>query len=296
MRHALENHRLSIAIAETGAELASIVNLKTGQEYMWQADPEVWGSSAPVLFPIIGVLKDGETTIEGETYHIPKHGMVRHNKNLELFYHSQDRITFRMCWNEENLETYPYKVDFRVTYRLRNEHVIVYHEITNEDEKPVFFCLGGHPAFRVPFHEGDRYEDYFLRFEDEENSGSYTVTKAGTLSTDKRSVPWRAGKILPLTHELFENDALVFDDLNSNSIILESHLNGPVLKVDYAGWTHLGIWAKPEGDFVCIEPWMGLSDFENSDGQFVNKEGIIELAPGETYEMSYDIKILGQAV
>ena len=280
MRQTLQNHRLKIAVEEVGAELASIVNLETGNEYMWQADPEVWGSHAPVLFPIIGVLKDGETFIEGEKYSIPKHGLVRRNDKLELFYHSNDRLTFRMSADEENLKHYPYKVDFRVTYRLRNEHVIVYHEITNEDERPIYFCLGGHPAFRVPHFADDRYEDHFLRFEEPENSVSHVVTDQGTIGPDTRSVPWRAGNILPLTHDLFDNDALVFKDLNSPSVILESAVNGPILKVDYAGWTHLGIWAKPNGDFVCIEPWMGLSDPYDSDKQFVNKEGIIELAPG----------------
>ena len=292
MRQTLQNHRLKIEIQEKGAELASIVNLANGNEYMWQADPNVWGSHAPVLFPIIGTLKGGTTQIQGNTYRIPKHGLVRRNDQLELFYHSEDRVTFRMNYTPENLEHYPYKADFRVTYRLRNEHVIVYHEITNEDDQPIYFCLGGHPAFRVPHFADDRYEDYFLRFESAENSASHTVTDEGTIGPDTREVPWEAGNILPLTHDLFANDALVFKDLNSASVVLESQVNGPVLKVDYAGWTHLGVWAKPDGDFVCIEPWLGLSDPHDSDGQFVNKEGIIELGPGETYEMSFDIKIL----
>ncbi|NJC27488.1 aldose 1-epimerase family protein [Neolewinella antarctica] len=293
MRHALENHRLSISVEEKGAELASLINLKNGAEYMWQADPEVWGSSAPVLFPIIGMLKDGETSINGEKYRIPKHGMVRNNEELELFYHGEDRLTFRMCSTEETLKTYPYEFDFRITYRLRNEHVICYHEVTNTGSEPMFFCLGGHPAFRVPFREGERYEDYFLRFEEAETSKRWEVTKEGTIGPDTHAVPWEDGNILPLTHDLFSDDALVFKDLNSPSVILESRHSGPVLKVDYAGWTHLGIWAKPDGDFVCIEPWMGLADAYDSDKQFVRKEGIVELAAGETFEMSYDIKVLG---
>ena len=297
MRQTLKNHRLKIEIEQTGAELASIINLENGLEYMWQADPEVWGSHAPVLFPIIGVLKDGETYIDGKRYTIPKHGLVRRNDKLELYKHSEDRITYRLnCTREMYQEHFPYEFDFKVTYRLRNEHVIVYHEILNEGDKPMYFCLGGHPAFRVPHFKDDRYEDYFLRFENPENSKSYTVTDEGTISDETREVPWQAGNILPLTHELFAHDALVFKDLNSHSVILESHKNGPVLKVDYAGWTHLGVWAKTSGDFVCIEPWMGLSDPVDSDKQFKNKEGVIRLAAGERYEMSFDIKILGQAI
>ena len=293
MRHTLKNHRLEIAVEHTGAELSSLIDLASGTEYMWQADPKVWGSHAPVLFPIIGTLKGGETEIDGQMYAIPKHGIIRRNEAMETFSKSEDRVTLRLCPDNGQLDVYPYRADFRVTYRLRNEHVIVYHEVINDDDKPIHFCLGGHPAFRIPTRAGERYEDYFLRFENAEDSWSYTVGPEGTLTREKRPVPWEAGNVLPLTHELFANDALVFDDLKSASVVLESRLSGPVLKVDYAGWTHLGIWAKPDGDFVCIEPWMGLSDFHDSDQQFTSKEGIIELAPGETYEMSYDIKVLG---
>lgn len=292
MLHTIENNRIRITVDDVGAELTSLVSFATEKEYMWQADPKVWGSSAPVLFPIIGMVKDGTTTIGGKTYALPKHGMVRRNDKLELFYHSEDRITLRMCWNEETMKTFPYKFDFRITYRVRNEHVIVYHEIQNHGTGPMYFCLGGHPAFRVPVREGEDYDDHFLRFEHDETAASLTVTEAGTLSRSTRAVPWQDGNILPLTHGLFAHDALVFRDLNSPSVVLESKKSGPLLKVDFAGWTHLGVWAKPNGDFVCIEPWMGMADFEDSDGQFINKEGIIELAGNETFEMSYDIKVL----
>ena len=292
MAHAVENHRLRIVVNDTGAELSSLVNLDSGKEYMWQADPEVWGSSAPVLFPIIGSLKGGTTEVDGQEYAIPKHGFVRHNDKLELFYHGEDRITYRYCWCEESLKVYPYKFDFRVTYRLRNEHVIVYHEVQNHGTEPMYFNLGGHPAFRVPLYDHDPYDAHFLRFENDETAESHTVKADGTLTRATRPVPWTKGNILPLSHELFEHDALVLRDLNSPSVTLESKINGPLLKVDYAGWTDLGIWAKPTGDFVCIEPWMGVADFEDTSGKLRDKAGVIELAGGETYEMSYDIKVL----
>lgn len=292
MHHTLENHRLRVAVDDVGAELSSLVNLDSGREYMWQADPAVWGSHAPVLFPIIGSLKGGTTRINGREYAIPKHGIIRHNDQLELFYHGEDRLTFRYCYNEESLKIYPYKFDFRVTFRLRNEHVIVYHEVQNHGNESMYFNLGGHPAFRVPHYAHDPYDGYFLRFENNEDSGSHTVKSDGTLMRATRSVPWRDGNILPLSHELFANDALVFTDLNSSSVVLESRINGPILKVDYAGWTHLGVWAKPEGDFVCIEPWLGLADFEDTNGAFTSKPGLVELPAGETFEMSYDVKVL----
>ena len=292
MQHTIDNGRLQITVNQTGAELSSLINLSTGREYIWQADPAVWGSSAPNLFPIIGMLKNGETEIDGEKYRIPKHGMVRHNDRLELFERSENHLIFRMCWNEETLKTYPYKFEFHLDFRLRNEHLIVYHRVVNLDDKPMYFNLGGHPAFRVPHFDNERYSDYFLRFEHDETAARHSVTPDGTISHATRPVPWKDGNILPLTHDLFAADALVFRDLNSRSVVLESAVNGPVLKVDYAGWTHLGVWAKPDGDFVCIEPWIGMADFEDSDGVFKHKEGIVELAAGQTYEMSYDIKVL----
>lgn len=292
--HSLENDLLRITVNATGAELTSLVKRDTGQEYIWSGDPAVWGSTAPVLFPIIGTLKDGKTQIEGKEYAIPKHGIIRHSDKLELYSKLEDRLVFRLCSDEETYAQYPYHFDFRITFRLRNEHLIVYHEVMNRDNRPMLFHLGGHPAFRVPFFDGDSYEDYVLRFEHAEDSKSYRVTDAGTVSTtDTRPVPWtEGGKVLPLTHELFAEDALVFKDLESRSVNLESRTHGPVLKVDYAGWTHLGIWAKTNGDFVCIEPWIGLADAAEGDGVFAHKEGIVQLEPNEAYEMSYDIKIL----
>lgn len=292
MQHTLENGRLSITVNQVGAELSSLIALDSGKEYIWEGDPEIWGSTAPVLFPIIGMLKDGKTLIDGQEYRIPKHGMVRNNADIELLQRSENHLTFRMHWNEETLQVYPYKFEFLITYRLRNEHVIVYHEVVNHDEKPIYFHLGGHPAFRVPFFEHEQYSDYFLRFEHEESSQRYSVMPGGTIGSDTRPVPWKDGNILPLTHDLFAQDALVFKDLNSRSVILESAINGPILKLDYAGWTHLGIWAKPNGNFVCIEPWIGLADAHDSDGQFKSKEGLVALAPSQVYEMSYDIKVL----
>ena len=290
----LANDLLRITVQSTGAELTSLVKRATGQEYIWSGDPAVWGSTAPVLFPIIGTLKDGKTRIEGKEYAIPKHGFIRYNDRLELYSKSEDRLTFRLCADEQTLAVYPYRFDFRITFRLRNEHLIIYHEVTNLDERPMPFHLGGHPAFRVPFFEGDRYEDYYLRFEHAEDSVSYQVTDAGTVSTqDTRPVPWQeGGRVLPLTHELFSQDALVFKDLESRSVNLESRNHGPVLKLDYAGWTHLGVWAKTNGDFVCIEPWLGVADAAEGDGEFAHKEDLIRLEPNDTYEMSYDIKIL----
>ncbi len=293
MDFSLQNDLLRIKINSTGAELTSLVKRETGQEYIWGGDPEVWASTAPVLFPIIGALKDGRTIIDGQEYRIPKHGLIRHNDRLEFFSKLQDRIIFRLCSSEETLEVYPYHFDFRITFRLRNEHLIIYHEVMNTDDRPILFHLGGHPAFRLPVFPDDRYEDHFLRFEHPEDSRTYEVTDAGTIGSGTRPVNWQeGGTVLPLSHDLFSHDALVFKDLDSRSVILESRNHGPILKLDYAGWTHLGIWAKPQGDFVCIEPWIGLADSAESDGQFTHKEGIVSLEPNEVYEMSYDIKIL----
>ena len=293
MDFSLQNDLLSIKINAVGAELTSLIKRDTGREYIWSGDPAIWASTAPVLFPIIGTLKDGKTTIEGREYSIPKHGLVRHNDHLEFFSKLEDRIVFRLTSGPETLDKYPYQFDFRITFRLRNEHLIIYHEVMNTDDRPIQFHLGGHPAFRVPVYDDEAYDDYFLRFEHPEDSRSYEVTDAGTIGSDTRSVPWSEdGTVLPLTHDLFTHDALVFKDLDSRSVRLESRTHGPVLKLDYAGWTHLGIWAKPAGNFVCIEPWIGLSDSAQSDGEFSHKEGIISLEPNEVYEMSYDIKIL----
>ncbi|MEL6275993.1 MAG: aldose 1-epimerase family protein, partial [Bacteroidota bacterium] len=234
----IENAQLSAQITDVGIELASLIDLATGEEYIWQANPTVWGSHAPVLFPIIGGLKDGQYHFNGQSYQLPKHGMVRRNPNLQLVQHTVNSATFELKASEETRRIYPFEFTFRLTYRLEERTLHHEFEIINEGSEKMFFSLGGHPAFRVPLRSSEAYDDYHLRFAYPENAQRYVVNSNGLIAAETLPVAWEDNR-LPLTHELFLNDALVFKDLQSREVTLVSKSFGDVLKVSFSDFSYL---------------------------------------------------------
>ncbi len=287
----LNNHLLKISVKKTGAELCNIVSVNNNTEFMWQANPDIWGSHAPNLFPIIGVLKNGFFSFEGKNYHLTKHGFIRNNNDIQLIEQTKNSLTFGICHSPKLLEMYPFKFDFKITFILKNNSIEVKHTVKNMDDKTIYFSLGGHPAFKCPVFEDENYNDYNLEFEHHETSKSYLLNTENSLMTSNTKEIFKNSNTIQLTNELFSEDALVFKDLNSRKTILKSSKNGEVLSVTYKDFKYLGIWAKPNGNFVCIEPWLGLGDYENTNQQLINKEGILSLEPNKTFTASYHIEI-----
>ncbi len=287
----LNNHLLKISVKKTGAELCNIISVNNNIEFMWQADPDIWGSHAPNLFPIIGVLKDGSFSFEGKNYHLTKHGFIRNNDDIQLIEQTKNSLTFGICHNPKLLEMYPFKFDFKITFILKNNSIEVKHIVKNMDDKTIYFSLGGHPAFKCPVFEDENYSDYNLEFKYHETSKSYLLNTENSLMTSHTKEIFKNSNTIHLTNELFSEDALVFKDLKSRKTILKSSKNGEILSVTYKDFKYLGIWAKPNGNFVCIEPWLGVGDHENTNQQLINKEGILSLEPNKTFTASYHIEI-----
>ncbi|WP_317133573.1 MULTISPECIES: aldose 1-epimerase family protein [Antarcticibacterium] len=264
--HRIQNEFLSIAVKDAGAELCSLKNLETDTEHIWQADPEVWSSHAPNLFPVIGVLKDGEYIYEGEKFPMPKHGIVRHNENLQLQESTENSLLFALTYSEETLKQYPFKFRFSIEFILEEKTLKVSHSVHNLDEKPMYFSLGGHPAFNAPLYEGEEYEDYFLEFDKKMDLKSYVLNEEGLISNSTKSI-LQNDNVINLHKHLFDEDALIFQNIASRSVALKSKKSGLVLTVDYRDFKDLGIWAKPGAPYVCIEPWLGMADVEGTDQQ-----------------------------
>jgi len=286
----ISNNNFQVRIQKKGVEISSIKSLKTGKEYMWNANPEIWGSHAPVLFPAIGSFKNGECTIDGKTYKIPKHGFIRHNETLVLANQTATELNFQLEYSDETLAIYPYQFRFNIIYKLVNNQLIVSHKVTNLDDKAIHFHLGGHPGFKCPINEGEEYADYYLEFEETETVATTLLSENGLIS-DKTAPVLNTTNILPLHKDLFNNDALIFKDLKSRKVSLKSHQSNQVLTVHFPDFNYLGIWAKPNAPFVCIEPWLGIADHENTDGDFLKKDGLISLPKGEVFEAEYIIEI-----
>ncbi len=289
--HSLENNKLKISVKNTGAELCKIKSVNHDTDFMWDANPMVWGSFAPNLFPIIGALKEDTYTFENQKYTLPKHGFVRNNTHVKLLEQTLDSLTFGLSYSEETLKSYPFKFQFFITYTLKDNEIDILHTVKNLDDKIMYFSIGGHPAFKCPVFENENYDDYYLEFENIENSKTHLINMANGLISSKTKPMLNHTKKLNLYHNLFNEDALIFKDLISRKVALKSEKKGEILNVNYNDFNYLGIWAKPDGDYVCIEPWLGIADSETTNQNFKEKEGVLTLAPHKTFKASYRIQI-----
>jgi galactose mutarotase-like enzyme len=290
MEHSISNDYLQASVLSKGTEISSIKSLKTGKEYMWNADPSIWGSHAPVLFPAIGSFKNNECKINGSVYNIPKHGFIRHNKSMILKSCTNHELNFQLDYSEDSLQIFPYKFRFNISFKLVENRLIISHKVENLDSKKMPFSLGAHPAFNCPLNEGEEYSDYYLEFEKEENA-SRTLLSSEGLITDQLNPVLENSKVLNLKSDLFDEDALIFKNLKSKKVSLKSRKSNQVLTVVYPDFSYLGIWAKPNAPFVCVEPWLGIADHENTDGNYLKKDGLITLPKGEIFKAQYTIEI-----
>ncbi|MBC2845366.1 aldose 1-epimerase family protein [Winogradskyella flava] len=289
--YSLKNDQLRIRIKHEGAELCSITSVTSNLEFLWQADPKFWESHAPNLFPIIGVMKDNTYYVNGKAYNMPKHGFVRHNESFEVVSKSDTKMTFKLNSNNELKVLYPFDFEFLLTYELIENALHVHHSVKNLDDKTLYFSLGGHPAFNCPLHENEHYTDYVLKFENSETSRSYILNMASGLVTDKTKSVFTKCDEIELQPDLFNEDALIFKDLSSRKVTLKHKEKGNILSVIFDKFPYLGIWAKPNAPYVCIEPWIGIADSENTNQQLSEKEGIVALKSNSTFSATYSIEI-----
>lgn len=288
--HSIKNKFLQVSVKEVGAELCSIKSVKSNKEYVWQANPDVWDSHAPNLFPVIGCLKDKGFLYKGKEYKCPKHGFVRNNKNVVLFEKTENSLTFRLMYSEQSLEIYPFKFEFNIKYILEGNKVLVEHTIVNHGDGPMLFSLGGHPGFNCPMNDNENYKDYYLEFEQAETAQTWRVQLDGLIGKETVLI-FDKPKIINLHPHLFDDDALIFKNLNSKKVSLKSRKSKQVLSMNFKDFPYLGIWAKPNAGYVCIEPWIGIADSFDTDRNFETKEGLISIQAKENFVASYFIKI-----
>jgi galactose mutarotase-like enzyme len=291
MKHRIESSELLVEVNSFGMEISSIRSSHTNQEYLWQGDPAFWTGQAPVLFPIIGRLKNGQMTYKGKSYDIPKHGFVRNISNPKVIDFGKDFLKMEVTCDADSLKIYPFKFKLEMSFILKGKTLHVSHSISNEGEETMLYSVGGHPAFNCPLYADEVYSDYFLEFEKEETDSTWMIDPNGLIDKDQKLVLDHTKK-LPLHAQLFDQDALVFKNLRSRRVSLVSQNRGPVLAVEFEDFNYLGIWAKPNAPFVCIEPWLGIADSVNHNQKFEEKEGILTLPAGKSTQKIYSITIL----
>ncbi|WP_024614329.1 aldose 1-epimerase family protein [Clostridium sp. Ade.TY] len=290
MLYTLENELVKITASTYGAELHNLISKKDNTEFLWNGDATYWKYHSPVLFPIVGKVKDGKYRAEGNIYELPQHGLGRIS-NYEMIDQTSNSITFELKYSEDTLKVYPYKFSLKIKYTLIENSVKVSYIVENLDNKTIYFSIGAHPAFLCSIEPNETIDDYYFEFNEKENVSTMLLNKDGYFIKDRKQF-LNNENIINLSKELFQGDALVFDNLKSNEISLKSKNHSKFLTMNFEGFPFMGLWSKFDGaPFVCIEPWYGHADFFDFDGELKDKAGIQKLNIGEIFEVSYTLTL-----
>jgi len=285
--YSISSNSITVQISSKGAELQSIYHIQNQLEYLWQAGAE-WPKKSPVLFPIIGELKDKKYNYNGKEYNLSRHGFAR-EMEFAVKEQTKDSITFTIHADEKTLSVYPFNFVFSVKYTITDNTLTVNYNVQNAGNDLMYFSIGGHPAFKVPIAEGTSYEDYALIFDKAETTGRWPLTSDGLVKNTP--IPLLENETtLPLQKELFAADAIVLKDLQSTAVSIKSSKTTHGLTVNFPHFPYLGIWETKGGDFVCIEPWCGIADSENASGKLEEKEGINELEANATFIAAFTVE------
>lgn len=285
---------MTATVSSKGAELQSLK--LNGNEYLWQADPAFWGKHAPVLFPIVGSLRNDEATCSQGTCHMARHGLARINEH-QLVGVSEDgaSVTYEFTDSAETREAFPYRFKFNMTYAITGDNQLTQtFKVTNTGDVDLPFSVGGHPAFNVPAPGAgnEAFEDYALKFTEPWTCNSPKIAEGGLADTEDTYVSVNNTDTVMLERESFANDAIVLDHVPGNTLTLLGTKSGHGVRVDFPGFDYIGVWSTGEAPFVALEPWTGHSTLTTEDDVLEHKRNITVIAPGESDERSFVITLL----
>ena len=282
----LENDFLIIETSKSGAELTRIFSKKQNKEILWNGDSKYWGRHSPILFPIVGRLKDNETIIDDKLYNMSQHGFAR-DMDFDLVNTTDNSITYKLTSNEDTKKYYPYSFELIITYKLINNKVNIDWKVNNTNSCDMYFSIGAHPAFNI----NSNLEDYYLEFNTRDNIENITLN--GPYNDKYTKI--ENLDILNLSNDILKNDTLIYT--NIDGIKMKSKKEDYLVNVEFKDFPLVGIWSpycketNSMAPFICIEPWYGLCDNINSDKIFKNKKFINKLKSKEIFNTSYSISI-----
>ena len=286
----LENMNIRVTINQKGAEVSRVLSKEKGTEYMWNADSTYWNRTAPVLFPIVGSLKDKKFTAEGKEYSMSQHGFAR-DMDFKFVKQNNKSITFRLDSNKFTKELYPYDFSLEVSYKLDGYKLTCIWKVINTGDKEMHFQIGAHPAFMCPVDKKSKQSEYFIAF-DTDKPLKYSLLKDGLVSTDGGELVTEDG-VVAIDEHMFDNDALIFEGQGVKRVELCKPNKMVYVSVTFDA-PLFGIWspAGKNAPFVCIEPWYGRADKTDFSGTIADRDYDNALPAGESFEAEYTIEYL----
>lgn len=287
----IQNSALTVKIDSLGAQLAS-VRIPDKTEYLWQGDPNIWSRRAPILFPLIGRLKDKSYLLDGNPYTISTHGFAR-DMEFEVIGQEENRVSFQLTDTPETLAVYPFSFLLTVTYSLKDNQLTKTHEVYNRSQQDMLYELGAHDGFRAPVGDGLTMADYTVRLPGLDSVRLYGMDEQLMLTPKGEAIPLTQSA-LPLTPASFGLDTMILDSPPQAQAVLCGKAGRPRVMLSFPDFPYLGIWtqAKPfDTGYVCIEPWSSLPDGAFMGRELGDKPGIRHLAPGQREVLSYTTTI-----
>lgn len=290
MQFTLSHHGLRAAVDSHGGELVSLRDA-AGTEYIWNGDPAFWPGRNPLLFPIVGNLKNGWVLFHGQPCEMSRHGFAR-DLDFSPVEQADDWIILELRESPETLARYPFSFSLRVCHALTENGFSTAFRVENSGSAPMPFCIGAHTAFRCPLHDGERFEDYEIVFDQTEQADTVLLTPEGLVSHNRREPLLNETDRFPLDRAVFDRlDTIILENLRSTGVSLLHRETGHGVRLDFTGFPMVAFWTKSgcEAPFVCLEPWHGCAAADNEDGEFFHKPHCITLAPGEIRDLRYTI-------
>ena len=284
----LSSAALTAQVDPLGAQL-SVLRDSAGRDLLWNGDPSVWSGRAPLLFPIVGALAGGAYRIDSKTYHLPRHGFARHSA-FQVVQSSAASAVFRLEADDVTFQLYPFSFQLEVHFVLDAATLSMTALIKNVGNRKMPASFGYHPALRWPLPYGRERAEHVIEFADDEPSPVRRLDQAGLLMPERFPTPV-VQRRLALQDALFQNDAVIFDDLRSRSVTYGA-ADGPRIRLSFPDAPYLGIWSKPQANFICIEPWHGVADPQGYSGNFSAKPGVFMVAPGASMAAKLAITLL----
>lgn len=288
----IRNSELTAVIDSTGAQLVSLKD-RSGKEYIWQRDPRFWDRCSPLLFPVVGGCRDNRIVIDGSEYSLPKHGFCK-----DMEFHRTTRtdcsVSFLLQDSEYTKTMYPWSFCLSLTYELQHGSLLLKYRVANKDSSALYYCIGAHPGFCCPMEEDAVFEDYFLVFEKEESTYAMPFDRLLGEYLSGGSGYELHGRVIPLSRELFQDNALYFPEIASRRVSLVHRESGRGVEVSYPDFETIAFWTvyPDRAPFLCIEPWNGSGARTGEGDELIHKNHVRRLEPGASHDLSMAVRPL----
>lgn len=290
MRYELKNECLTLGVEDAGAELRSLRHSRDGREMMFGADPAYWNRTSPVLFPFVGGTKEKTYYYQGKKYAARQHGFAR-DMVFTPASQTADALWFTLRDTQETRENYPFSFRLSLGYLLKGNTVELRWRVDNTGEDTMYFSIGGHPAFCCDLTTHGLIFEKDGRPLESLTSAILELNGSNCLSDRTKSFRLQEG-FLPLTPEMFDEDALILENKQADAVTLTDGDKKPLLTVRFDA-PLFGVWS-PTGKnapFVCIEPWYGRCDSADFSQKLEEKAYSTALPAGATFDAGYSITV-----